>query len=78
MNEKQGVRYWVYENWVNDKAFVHESTCQFCNDGEGFHGVSVSNDGAWHGSFGTAEEALQFARNTGRGHVRSGKCCHPI
>ena len=73
----QLMRYWVYENWVNDKAFVHESTCSFCNDGEGCHGTENSNDGRWLGPFSTFSGALERARNTSRNNVRGCKICRP-
>jgi hypothetical protein len=25
--------YFVYENWVRDKAIVHRDSCAFCNGG---------------------------------------------
>ena len=72
------MRYWVDENWVNDKAFVHAADCSDCNDGKGKNNVSESNDGTWHGHYDTFDEALQFAKGTGQSNTRAGVSGAPI
>ncbi|MGH9044555.1 MAG: hypothetical protein ACRDVP_06945, partial [Acidimicrobiales bacterium] len=31
--------FYVYENWTNTFALIHQGTCSFCRDGQGNQGV---------------------------------------
>ena len=39
--------FWVYENWVHDRARVHRSSCVWCNNGDGFHDTTSTSNGQW-------------------------------
>ena len=77
-SDKQGedMTYHVYENWTaEDKAKIHFSDCSFCNNGEGTDKPKVPGEhGEWHGAFDTFQEALRFARGTGRNVSTCGHC----
>ena len=67
--------YWVYENFVHDKAVVHQATCSFCNDGKGIHGQTSEENSRWRGSFKSRQAALSDARRTGRTTVHECAIC---
>ena len=67
--------YWVYENFVHDKAVVHQATCSFCNGGRGIHGQTSEENSRWRGSFKSREAALSDARRTGRTNVHECAVC---
>ena len=62
-------RFWVYENWTNEQATVHCSTCSFCNDGKGMGGKSATANGEWLGPFETLETARHRSAETKRKRV---------
>lgn len=39
--------FWVYENWVHDRARVHRAACSFCNNGDGTHDTTSTANGHW-------------------------------
>jgi hypothetical protein len=66
--------YYVYENWVRDKAIVHRGSCSFCNDGNGLHGSRYTKSSRWHGPFATSSEAMTKAGACRK--ARTGGCSH--
>jgi len=50
----------VYVNHPNNKAIVHRDSCG-C-----YRGIDKTHNGYWKHGFETAEQALEFARNTGK------------
>ena len=64
------MRYWVYENYPNDKAIVHRASCSFCNRGAGIHGTGKTRNGEWHGPFDNTQQARYAAKNTQRMDIR--------
>ena len=71
------MEYWVYENWVHDKAIVHKASCSYCNEGRGMHPDSSEDHGKWRGPFRTREDALADPKSTGRTDARGCKACGP-
>lgn len=55
--------FYVYENWVAEKkAVIHKASCSHCNYGEGTHrNIRRDQNGKWHGSFESFEEAESLA-----------------
>ena len=72
------MNYWVYENYIHNKAVVHRAGCSYCNSGMGIHmyGGRRLRD-HWHGPFDNSVDAQDFAKNTGRADVRGCKVCAP-
>lgn len=70
--------FWVYENWraYGHRAAVHRGACGYCNEGQGLHLGTRSDNGAWHGPFQTAGAALDEAARTD-GEVRPCGSCAP-
>ena len=69
--------YTVYENYPNNKAIVHKSSCSYVK----MHGgVSRKTPptGRYYENIGTLTEAWRRARATGRRDVRSCKICSPV
>jgi len=69
--------YWVYENFVHDKAIVHSANCSHCNNGKGrtsMDNASRTRD-IWHGPFNNLESAEIFAKNTPRKNIKSCDFC---
>lgn len=73
-----GERFWVYENWVRNKAIVHRSTCGSCNDGNGIHGSRHTKSSTWHGPYENASTALTKARSCQRDRTEGCKHCAPL
>ena len=69
--------YWVYENFRNERAVVHEADCRDCNFGRGQDEHADPGNGQWHGWFATREEAATFASGTGRKTVKDCEHCIP-
>jgi hypothetical protein len=69
--------YYVYENWVRDKAIVHSSGCSFCNKG-GLHGSRTTKSSTWHGPYQTAAEALIAAKGCRRTRTEGCAICSPL
>jgi hypothetical protein len=70
--------FFVYENWVRDKAIVHRSSCSFCNVGNGLHGSRQTKSSTWHGPFETATAALDAAKKCRRSRTEGCSTCSPI
>ena len=69
------MRYWVYENYPNDKAIVHRASCSYCNRGAGIHRIGKTRNGEWHGPFDDVQDARDRARSTYRSDVRDCTIC---
>ncbi len=63
--------YVVYVNDPTDKAFAHEAGCRRSAKRK----ADRTRNGYWADGFGTREQALAFARGTGKRNVRAAKCC---
>jgi hypothetical protein len=55
--------YWVYRNWIHERARVHKATCSHCNNGNGTQGSSNSVTGEWK-PFSTEADAKVFLAAT--------------
>jgi len=79
---KQGIAasggFFVYENWVRNKAIVHRADCTFCNGGDGLHGSRQTKSSTWHGPFATGQAALDAARKCHRARTEGCSTCSPI
>ncbi len=54
--------FFVYENWTNTFAKVHNGSCPYCNEGQGFQGRGTNTpSGRWHGPISTAQAAMDKA-----------------
>lgn len=71
-------RFWVYENWPNNYACVHRSSCSQCNDGEGTHSATSKENGQWLGPFANVSDASRQAQRTGRESIRGCGTCSPL
>jgi hypothetical protein len=58
----KSVEFWVYENYPNNKAVGHQSTCSHLKK----NGGDAPRTGRWHGPFATRQEADAAGKNTGR------------
>lgn len=56
------VEYWVYENYPNNKAVGHVSTCAYFK----MHGGHAPKTGKWHGPFDNRTVATSVGKVTGR------------
>lgn len=70
--------YWVYENWVRDKAIVHLGACGSCNNGNGIHGSRHTKSSTWHGPFDTSAIALAKTKSCRRTRTEGCKHCVPL
>lgn len=70
-------RYFVYENWVHDRARVHLAHCGYCQDGRGVHGSSSTHHGRWHGPYADRDSAFRAASTMGRNDTRACPNCNP-
>lgn len=68
--------YYVYENWLHNKAIIHKSDCGFCNDGKGRFPDKeyTSKNGHWLEAFKSHQEAKTAAFKTNRDEVHD--CLH--
>lgn len=67
--------YWVYANWMQNRARVHLGSCGFCNHGAGIHSVADNESGQWLGPFDDFDTALREAKDVGQLDVRSCRVC---
>lgn len=51
--------YWVYRNWIHNRARLHRSECSYCNNGRGTQNVTNSSTGEWR-SFKVEKDANAF------------------
>jgi hypothetical protein len=56
--------YWVYRNWIHDRARLHKATCGHCNNGVGAQGSSNGVTGEWK-PFASEVDAKNFLASTG-------------
>lgn len=61
--------FWVYTNDQRHKAYLHLSTCSYCNDGQGIHPHKSNEHCAWHGPFDEIT-ARNTARTSGKRDIR--------
>jgi hypothetical protein len=50
--------FWVYENWMVQKAILHRGDCGSCNHGRGIWGGGKKPSGQWHGPYASVELAM--------------------
>ena len=71
--------FWVYENWVVERAVLHLGECRHCNEGQGKRGRAdaIGVRDQWHGPFVdiAAAQGVQIA--TGRRHRVECQICRP-
>ena len=70
--------YYVYENWVRNKAIVHHDACAFCSNGNGLHGSRTTKSSTWHGPFETSAEAMAKAKACRRERTEGCSHCSPL
>lgn len=59
--------WWIYENWMVNKAKVHRGNCSHCNHGKGQNKPKEEGEhGKWHGSYLTRDEAWESAKRLGQ------------
>lgn len=78
MPRKRGSGFYVYENWVRDKAIVHRSDCSFCNEGNGLHGSRTTKSSTWHGPYETPAAAMTGAKRCRRTRTEGCATCSPL
>lgn len=76
--------WYVYENWTNTFAKVHQGDCPYCNFGQGFQGRgSKTPSGQWNGPFASQSVALEAAEEAAGSYTNAsvwivgvcGYCC---
>lgn len=72
------MNYFVYENWVRDKAIIHRSDCSFCNNGSGLHGSRTTKSSTWHGPYESASTAMTRAKACRRTRTEGCAICSPL
>lgn len=70
--------FWVYENWVRNKAIVHRADCGSCNYGKGIHGSPTTKSSTWRGPFASANVAYEEAKSLRRDRTEGCKHCCPL
>jgi len=61
--ERISAPYWVYRNWIHQRARLHRATCSHCNNGIGTQNSTNSVTGEWK-PFPTEEVARAFLAST--------------
>ena len=61
--------YWVYEDDPTNRVSIHKAACRRCKEGQRKKGSRLP-DNRWHGPFGTEQEAIKMALETGRRHAK--------
>lgn len=51
--------FWIYQNWIHQRARLHRATCSHCKNGKGTQGSSNSVTGEWK-PFAREEDAKAF------------------
>jgi hypothetical protein len=69
--------YYVYENWMTDRAIIHRAECSFCKDGKGAHKDASGLHGRWHGPYPDRNMAFKEAAVMNRTDMRACKICGP-
>jgi hypothetical protein len=55
--------FWVYRNWIHQRARLHKATCSYCDNGARTQGATSSVTGEWK-PFPTEAAAKQFLAST--------------
>jgi hypothetical protein len=55
--------FWVYRNWIHQRARLHSATCNYCNNGFGTHGSTNNLTGEWR-SFPSEATAREYLTST--------------
>lgn len=55
--------YWVYRNWIHQRARLHKAACSYCNNGIGAQGSSAAVTGEWK-PFPSEADAKAFLATT--------------
>ena len=61
--EKTSAPFWVYRNWIHQRARLHRATCSHCNNGVGTQNSPNSVTGEWR-PFPTEAAAKAFLAST--------------
>ena len=69
--------FWIYENFGNKRARIHDGECRYCNHGDGVGGNKDNDDDKWHGPFDTFAEAEAVAKSLGHKDTRACGTCKP-
>ncbi len=71
------MKYWVYENWLHNKAIIHKYNCVYCKDGKGmFPDKEYSErNGKWWGPYDTFAQAAVKAIRTEQFRVNECAVC---
>ena len=64
-------KYWVYENYPNNKAIGHVGSCVHFK----LHGGGTPKTGKWHGPFDNRSTAASVGAGTGRPFRWCKRCC---
>jgi hypothetical protein len=56
--------FWVYRNWIHQRARMHHAACVYCNNGVGTQGATNSATGEWK-PFLNEAEARAYLKGTG-------------
>jgi hypothetical protein len=51
--------FWVYRNWIHNRARLHHAECSYCNDGKGTQNAQNATTGEWR-PFENEEDARLF------------------
>lgn len=70
--------YFVYENWIRDKAIVRKSDCSFCKDGQGLHGSRTTKSSTGHGPYESSAQAVFKAKSCHRTRTEACAVCTPV
>lgn len=63
VSQSASAPYWVYRNWIHQRARLHKATCSHCNNGIGTQGSTNSVTGEWK-PFSTEADAKAFLTAT--------------
>ena len=57
--------YWIYVNYAHGRVRIHRGTCQWCNNGQGIHGMGPSGSitGSWIGPLVSLADARSEAQH---------------
>ena len=72
-------KFYVYDNWLLGKAFIHTGTCKHCNHGRGRRSLTddARTGDRWLGPFPSRGKAMTAARLLRRRNTRYARCCLP-
>lgn len=55
--------FWVYRNWIHNRARLHRAECSYCNDGNGTQNAQNSKTGEWR-PFASEADAFEFLKSS--------------